>query len=115
MAERSSYADVMGGHAAAEQAALVALLRTRPERLTWAEITAQVLEAGSVLAVRCRRFSPALVGTAPDETERATADLQHWASRGLTVLTVLDARVSGPAARRAPGAADPLRPRHAGA
>ena len=25
MAERSSYADVMGGHAAAEQAALVAL------------------------------------------------------------------------------------------
>jgi len=91
MAERSSYADVMGGNAAAEQAALVALLRTRPARLSWPEITAQVLEAGSAVAVWRRLVPPTLAGTAPDETDRAAADLQQWASRGLMILTVLDA------------------------
>jgi DNA processing protein len=106
MAERSSYADVMGGDAAAEQAALVALLRTRPERLSWAEITAQVLEAGSALAVWRRLVPPALVGTAPDEAEQAAADLEHWAGRGLTVLTVLDARY--PARLRAVHQAPPI-------
>ena len=106
MAERSSYADVMSGHAAAEQAALVALLRTRPARLTWAEITAQVLEAGSALAVWHRLVPPALAGTAPDEAGRAAADLQHWASRGLTVLTVLDSRY--PARLRAVHQAPPI-------
>jgi len=106
MAERSSYADVMGGDAAAEQAALVALLRTRPERLSWAEITAQILEAGSALVVWRRLVRPALAGTVPDETVRAAADLQHWASRGLTVLTVLDARY--PARLRAVHQAPPI-------
>ena len=106
MAGRSSYADVMGGHAAAEQAALVALLRTRPARLTWAEITAQVLEAGSAQEVWRRLVPPALAGTAPDEAERAAADLQQWASRGLTALTVLDARY--PARLRAVHQAPPI-------
>jgi DNA processing protein len=96
----------MGGHAAAEQAALVALLRTRPARLTWAEITAQVLEAGSAQEVWRRLVPPALAGTAPDEAERAAADLQQWASRGLTALTVLDARY--PARLRAVHQAPPI-------
>ena len=106
MAERSSYAGVMGGDAAAERAALVALLRTRPGRLGWPEITAQVLEAGSALAVWSRLVPPTLAGTAPDETERAAADLQRWASRGLTVCTVLDARY--PARLRAVHQAPPV-------
>jgi DNA processing protein len=106
MAERSSYADAMGGDAAAEQAALVALLRTRPGRLGWPEITAQVLEAGSALAVWTRLVPPALVGAAPDETERAAADLKQWASRGLIVCTVLDARY--PARLRAVHQAPPI-------
>jgi DNA processing protein len=96
----------MGGNAAAEQAALVALLRTRPARLTWTEITAQVLEAGSALAVWRRLVPPALDGTAPGEPERAAADLQNWASRGLAVLTVLEPRY--PARLRAVHQAPPI-------
>jgi DNA processing protein len=44
-----------------ERAALVALLRERPGRRGWAEITAEVLEAGSAVAVWQRLVPPVLV------------------------------------------------------
>src|SRR4051794_35673192 len=106
MAERSSYADVMGGDAAAGQGAPGALLPTPPQRMSWAEITAQGLGAGRALVFWRRLVPPARAGTVPEETGGAAADLQHWASRGLTVLTVLDARY--PAQLRAVHQAPPI-------
>jgi DNA processing protein len=98
----------MGGDAAAEQAALVALLRAQPGRISWAQVTAQVLEAGSAVAVRDRLVPPTLTGTPglPDELAQAAADLRLWARRGLTVLTILDARY--PARLRAVHQAPPV-------
>ena len=44
-----------------ERAALVALLRDRPGRRGWAEITAEVLATGSAVAVWERLVPPVLV------------------------------------------------------
>jgi DNA processing protein len=106
MADSPPYADGMGGDAAAEQAALVALLRTRPARLSWPEITAQVLEEGSALSVWRRLVPATLVEAGPDAAEQAATDIQRWISHGLTVLTVLDA--SYPARLRAVHQAPPI-------
>ena len=62
----SSYAGlVVGGQdddtARRERAALVALLRERPGRRGWTELTASVLEAGSALVVWQRLVPPVLM------------------------------------------------------
>ncbi|TDC06265.1 DNA-processing protein DprA [Actinomadura bangladeshensis] len=75
-----------------ERAALVALLQVRPQGLRWADITAEVVEAGSALAVWHRLVPPALLPV-PGEAnplEAATRDIQEWAGQGHTMLTVLD-------------------------
>ena len=77
----------------AEHAALVALLRSRPDGLTWARITAELLEAGRAADVWERHQpAPALVSL-PDEvsTDAAARDVQAWTARGYRLISILDA------------------------
>jgi hypothetical protein len=55
-----------------EQAALVALLQARPGKVSWPDITADVLETGSAIKVWDRLVTPALM-TAPGEVTPLTA------------------------------------------
>ena len=52
---------------AAERAALVALLRLQPDKLTWPEITTEVVEIGSAMAVWERHVPATLLGSADEE------------------------------------------------
>ncbi|WP_258942885.1 DNA-processing protein DprA [Actinomadura luteofluorescens] len=75
-----------------ESVALVALLQTRPDGISWSEITAGVLEAGSAVRVWEGLHQPTLMD-APGETSPlvgAARDLAEWADQGNTILTVLD-------------------------
>ncbi|PWV82375.1 DNA processing protein [Prauserella marina] len=77
-----------------EQAALIALLQTQPNGLTWADITADVLANGSALDVWHEHRPPALFDEPgrPDALTSAEASLRKWESSGLTVLTITDDR-----------------------
>ena len=79
--------------ALAERAALVALLRERPGRRGWTEITASVLEAGSALAVWQREVPPMLISPSaePGPLDAAAAQIGRWADRGWRLLSILDA------------------------
>jgi DNA processing protein len=78
--------------ALAERAALVALLRERPGRRGWAELTAGVLEAGSARAVWERLVPPALVPPPgePDPLDAAAQQIGRWGDRGWRLLSILD-------------------------
>ena len=75
-----------------ERAALVALLQERPGRRGWAEITAEVLAAGSAVAVWERLVAPVLVSLAgePGPPEAAAQQIARWTGQGWRVLTILD-------------------------
>lgn len=75
-----------------EGAALVALLRTRPDKMTWAEITAEVVSAGSALAVWESRVPATLLdGLSEDDPLAAAAkDIAGWVGSGAAFLTVLE-------------------------
>jgi DNA processing protein len=75
-----------------ERAALVALLQTRPGKLTWPEITARVLEAGSAVDV-WNQLVPETLLDVPGEPEplhTAAAEINRWNEQGLSMLTILD-------------------------
>ena len=75
-----------------ERAALVALLRERPGRRGWAELTAGVLEAGSARAVWERLVPPALVPPPgePDPLDAAAQQIGRWDDQGWRLLSILD-------------------------
>lgn len=82
----------MGADGSAERAALVALLRVRPGGIRWADITAEVLEAGGALEV-WHRLVPAVLVDAPGEPnplDAAAQEIAGWAGQGWTLVTVLD-------------------------
>jgi DNA processing protein len=89
-ANRSPYPDRMtepGG----DRAALVALLRVRPDKLTWPEITTEVVEVGSATAVWERHVPATLLGETDQEAlVQAAADIELWEWQGHTFLTILD-------------------------
>ena len=88
------YSGDMVATADEERAALIALLQTRPQGVSWPEITAEVLETGSARAV-WDKLRPATLMDIPGEADplaEAAADLARWAAEGNTVLTVLDPR-----------------------
>lgn len=62
-----------------EHAALVALLQAKPAGLTWPEIAAKLLEAGSAVDL-------------PEEISPTSAarDVQSWASMGYGLVSILD-------------------------
>jgi DNA processing protein len=76
--------------ASTEQAALVALLQTRPERVTWPEIMADVVAEGSAVSVWQRRTEPALELGIGSPLEAAASEIARWRAQRLTFLTVLD-------------------------
>lgn len=88
----SSYPGSMDESMTGERAALVALLRTRPGGISWSEVTAEVLEAGSALDVWHRLVPATLLDTPgqPDALESAARDVGEWTRQGSTVLTILD-------------------------
>ncbi|BBZ42113.1 hypothetical protein MCNS_51760 [Mycobacterium conspicuum] len=75
-----------------EQIALVALLRTRPNGLSWPKLTEEVLERGSALTV-WQEYNPEQLIPLPTATaalEEAEADLEKWEHDGLHFMSVLD-------------------------
>lgn len=76
----------------ADRAALVALLRTRPGGLTWAQIAIGVVERWSAVALWSEQTPADLFGIeeqAPALLE-AARDVDRWQTAGLGLLTVLD-------------------------
>ena len=75
-----------------EHSALVALLRAQPDGLSWPEIAAELLEAGSAVEVWDRHApAPALISR-PDEItpDSAAEDVRSWQARGYRLLSILD-------------------------
>lgn len=78
-----------------ERAALIALLRARPAGMTWAQITADVGDAGSALSVWHRFHQPGLFpladdGDPADPLRTAAEDIQKWADSPFRFLTFRD-------------------------
>jgi DNA processing protein len=75
-----------------EQAALVALLRARPEKRSWADLTSEVIAAGSAVDVWERLVPATLLDMDAVDDPRAVAaqDIEGWLAQGHTFLTVLD-------------------------
>lgn len=75
-----------------EHAALIALLRTRPDGLNWRKLTQQVLEFGSACEA-WEHFNPPQLIPSPEAEvvlRAADADLEEWARDGLRFISVLD-------------------------
>jgi DNA processing protein len=88
----SPYAGPMGVSRLREQAALVALLQGRPEGVSWAEITADVMEVGSALEVWHRRVPAALMDP-PGQVgalEAAAQEIARWTEGDVALTTVMD-------------------------
>jgi DNA processing protein len=78
----------------AEHAALIALLKTRPEKLTWRKLTDRVLNNGSAIDV-WHTFHPESLMPSEDDTaplEESAEELSRWGGQGFTFLSVLDLR-----------------------
>jgi DNA processing protein len=90
--ERGPYAGAMISSQSDEHAALVALLQARPYGLSWPEIAAELLEAGSAVEVWDRHApAPALIDLPGDITPGSAAeDMRSWATRGYRLLSILD-------------------------
>lgn len=73
-----------------ERAALVALLRARPQKMTWSEITITVGERGSALAVWKELVPTDLFGQVDDRVDEAYKDILSWRETGLGFLTFMD-------------------------
>jgi DNA processing protein len=88
----SSSLSVMHAWNDRERAALVALLRTRPDGLTWPEIAAEVADARSAHAVWDKRRSPDLFAddTAADALTEAVNDIDSWQRADFRFLTFMD-------------------------
>ncbi len=76
-----------------QRAALVALLRSRPKRLTWNAIAAKVIFAGDAVSVwEELAYDGGMVADprAASALADARREVQQWDQDGLTMLTVLD-------------------------
>jgi DNA processing protein len=95
MASRAGdvYADAMISGKFNEQAALVALLRSRPDGLSWPEIAVELLETGSASEVWERHApAPALIDLPDEITPDSVADdVRSWQVLGYRLLSILDA------------------------
>ena len=74
-----------------EQAALVALLRARPDGLSWPELTARVIDRGSALLAWNDLVADTLLDQLATEgpLQVAEQDIAGWEAAGLRVLTIL--------------------------
>lgn len=78
----------------AEQAALVALLKIRPEGRSWGEITAKMLACGSALTVLTELTAGELFASEEQKQTLLEADLlvKEWQGESFEFIPVLDAR-----------------------
>lgn len=76
----------------AEHAALVALLRTRPDKLTWRKLNDRVLADGSAVDVWHTFHPESLMPSEDDKAalEESAAELRRWESEGFKFLSALD-------------------------
>lgn len=91
-AESSTYSWTMETSRRQDHAALVALLHTQHHGKSWAELTAEVLEAGSARKV-WERLEPATLlsdPAKPDPLEAAFQDVDLWEKQGRALVTILD-------------------------
>jgi DNA processing protein len=82
----------MGNVERSEQVALIALLQSRPDGLSWSDITSEIVASGSAVET-WHLHSPATLFEAPavpDPLQAAAQQLDEWTAAGLTLLTVLD-------------------------
>lgn len=74
----------------ADDAALVALLRMRPEGLTWSQITEEVQNLGSAMELWRRLTEQTLFsGSEQHELHQAQSDLDAWDRAGTRFLSIL--------------------------
>lgn len=90
--QKGPYAGAMIFRQSDEHAALVALLQARPGGLSWPEIAAELLEAGSAVEVWERHASPSALIDLPGDVspESAAEDVRSWTSQGYRLLSILD-------------------------
>ena len=81
----------MGTWADAERAALVALLRARPDGLNWPQIMCKVDARSSAIALWRELHQPDLLDTPEPELADAARDIAEWQAAELGFLTFLDA------------------------
>jgi DNA processing protein len=74
-----------------ENSALIALLRTRPNGLSWPELTARVLECGSAVQVWEETVTPSLIPSPIESAslEEAALQLDEWDQQGMRFVSVL--------------------------
>jgi DNA processing protein len=89
----ATYPGAVDASRAEERAALIALLRAGAPARPWSEITADVVEAGSALAVWLRQAPAALMARPAERDALAVAagQISRWASQGWRLTTILDA------------------------
>jgi DNA processing protein len=74
-----------------EHAALVALLRARPGKLSWPELTTELLEAGSAVEVWDRLVPAALIADPQEVTPQTVAsEIRRWDAEGYRLVSILD-------------------------
>jgi DNA processing protein len=73
-----------------EQAALIALLRTQPQGMSWADIMTEVVAAGSATEVWANSAQPMLVPDDTDAIALARVEIDTWLASGMMMTTILD-------------------------
>jgi DNA processing protein len=73
--------------------ALVALMRRRPDGLSWPDIAIEAMEAGSAVDVWRQHVPEALIEAPGEVTPTSVADdVQAWAAAGLHMMPITDPR-----------------------
>lgn len=87
--------DLVPGWDDVERAALVALLRERPNRLTWAEIAAEVSDRGSAQKLWTELTPPDLLDDREGPLTEAAHMIDEWRASNVGFLTFLDSTYPG--------------------
>jgi DNA processing protein len=93
-AHRGNYSGHVYTSSPEERAALVTLLRARPEAKTWPELTAEVLEYGSA-QLALEALQPPQLFISDEQRAALTAalaDVEAWDAEGIEFITILDDR-----------------------
>lgn len=95
--EAAGYGESVRTSSLEEQAALVDLLRRRPNGLNWIELTAEILFHGGAIAAAAHLEPEGLFVPLDRQAEldRVREDVETWAKGGLRLITITDDRYPG--------------------